>query len=162
MKTKTGSVAPKERINIVYKPSDGDAKEKIELPLRLMVLTDLTGKEDSTPLEEREVFSINRNNIDSVMKKLDVSMSTYVENTTNPDGEPLKVDLKFEKMEDFKPDAIAQRVPELSKMIELRESLVALKGPIGNSPSFRKAIQQKLTDTSEASKLKKALGFTAE
>ena len=29
-----GSVAPKERVNIVYKPATGDAQEQVELPLQ--------------------------------------------------------------------------------------------------------------------------------
>ncbi len=37
-----GSVAPKERINIVYRSSTGDAQEQIELPLKQLVLGDFT------------------------------------------------------------------------------------------------------------------------
>lgn len=35
---KEGSVAPKERINITFKPATGNAQEEIELPLKLLVL----------------------------------------------------------------------------------------------------------------------------
>ena len=34
---KEGSVAPRERVNIVYKPATGDAQEEKELPLKLLV-----------------------------------------------------------------------------------------------------------------------------
>ncbi|HKT99965.1 MAG TPA: type VI secretion system contractile sheath small subunit, partial [Paraburkholderia sp.] len=37
-----GSVAPKERVNIVYRPATGDAKAEVELPLKLLVLGDFT------------------------------------------------------------------------------------------------------------------------
>ena len=30
----TGSVAPKERVNIVYKPATGGAQAEIELPMK--------------------------------------------------------------------------------------------------------------------------------
>ncbi|MBR3665419.1 MAG: type VI secretion system contractile sheath small subunit, partial [Lachnospiraceae bacterium] len=43
---KEASVAPKERVNIVYRPATGDAQEEIELPLKLMVLGDFTLKQD--------------------------------------------------------------------------------------------------------------------
>ena len=33
-----GSVAPKERVNIVYRPAIGDAKAEVELPLKLLVV----------------------------------------------------------------------------------------------------------------------------
>jgi type VI secretion system protein ImpB len=56
-------------------------------------------------------------------------------------------------MKDFDPDAIAKQVPELSKLLELREALVALKGPLGNVPAFRKQLQTLLADESAREKL---------
>jgi type VI secretion system protein ImpB len=157
MKKNSGSVAPKERINIVYKPSDSDSKEKIELPLRLMVLSDLTSEEDERSVSEREVMTINKKNFDSIIKKSNVSVKTHVDNVSGNSGEPLEVNLKINSIADFSPDNIAQNVPEVKRMLDIRESLVALKGPIGNSSSFRKAIQQKLSDPSEVEGLKKTL-----
>lgn len=37
---KEGSVAPKERINITFKPATGGAQEEIELPLKLLAVGD--------------------------------------------------------------------------------------------------------------------------
>ena len=51
---KEGSVAPKERVNITYKPATGDAQEEIELPLKLLMMGDFTLKADETPLEDRK------------------------------------------------------------------------------------------------------------
>ena len=50
---KDSSVAPKERVNIRFKPATGDAKEEKELPHKLLVLGDFTARADDTPLEER-------------------------------------------------------------------------------------------------------------
>ena len=47
-----GSVAPKERVNIVYRPATGDAQAEVELPLKLLVLGDYTLRNDDTPIEE--------------------------------------------------------------------------------------------------------------
>ena len=41
-----GSVAPKERINIAYKSNTGGVSVDVELPLKLLVLDDFTGRED--------------------------------------------------------------------------------------------------------------------
>ena len=43
-----GSVAPKERVNIVYKSSVGDQTEEVELPLKLLMLGDYTGLSDKS------------------------------------------------------------------------------------------------------------------
>lgn len=40
--SKEGSVAPKERVNITYKPAIGNAKEEVELPLKMLMLGDYT------------------------------------------------------------------------------------------------------------------------
>ena len=45
---KEGSVAPKERVNIVYRPATGDAKEEVELPLKVLVMGDFSLKDDTT------------------------------------------------------------------------------------------------------------------
>ena len=57
-----GSVAPKERVNITYKAAVGDATEEKELPFKSLVLADLTGRTDDTPVEERKAISIDKNN----------------------------------------------------------------------------------------------------
>ena len=51
-------------------------------------------------------------------------------------------------MVDFTPDRVARQVPELNKLLELREALVALKGPLGNIPAFRSRLQSLLSDES--------------
>ena len=65
---KEASVAPKERINIVYKPATGNAQAETELPLKLMVMGDFTGRADSTSLEERKPIQIDKDNFNDVMK----------------------------------------------------------------------------------------------
>ena len=74
---KEGSVAPRERVNIVYKPATGDAQEEKELPLKLLMIGDYAMRQDSTPLEERKPININKDNFSDVMKsqKLEVSVN---------------------------------------------------------------------------------------
>jgi type VI secretion system protein ImpB len=143
-----GSIAPKERINIKFKPATGNAKEEVELPLKLMVLGDFTGRADDRPVEERELINVNKDNFDDVLKSQDLAVDLAVENKLDdtPDAGRMAVSLKIGSMRDFEPDRVARQVPELSKLMELREALTALKGPLGNVPAFRKAIQSVLED----------------
>ena len=62
------SVAPKERVNIVYKPATGDAKEEVELPLKLLVLGDFTNRPDDRTMEDRDPISVDKDNFDDVLK----------------------------------------------------------------------------------------------
>ena len=68
-KTKDGSVAPKERINIKYVPATEGQTAEVELPLNLLVVGDMKGRADDSSIEERSMVSINKNNFSSVMSK---------------------------------------------------------------------------------------------
>ena len=155
---KEGSVAPKERINIVYKPATGDAQEEVELPLKLMMLGDYTLKDDDRPIEDRKPINVDKDNFNDVMRKQDLSIDLNVPNKlSGEENDEMAVSLKFETLKDFQPESVARQVPELSKMLDVREALTALKGPLGNVPAFRKMIQTALTDEDARETLLKEL-----
>ncbi|MDY6943382.1 MAG: type VI secretion system contractile sheath small subunit [Pseudomonadota bacterium] len=157
--SKDRSIAPKERINITYTPASGGGKEEVELPLKMMVLGDFVGRPDERPVEERAPVNINQSNFNDVMREMDLSFNTTVPNTLVDDEDAhLDVNLRFEGIRDFGPEEVARQVPELRKLLELREALVALKGPLGNVPAFRKMIQSILEDDDARQRLLDELG----
>jgi len=157
---KQGSVAPKERVNIVYKPATGGAKEEVELPLKVMVMGDFTLRDDETPVENRKAINVDKDNFDDVLAAQNIRLNTTVQSILS--GEPdaqLTVDLDFKSMKDFDPDAIVRKIPELKKLVNLRDALRALKGPLGNVPDFRKKIQELVQDEGTRARLLKELGI---
>ena len=64
---KEGSVAPKERINVTFKPSTGGAQEEIELPLKLLAIGDYTHRKDDRKIEDRKPISIDKMTFDEVL-----------------------------------------------------------------------------------------------
>lgn len=157
---KEASVAPKERVNISYRPATGDAKEEVELPLKLLVMGDFTLRDDETPLEDRPPINVDKDNFDDVLKAQNVNLSATVANKLGDDrNAQLSVNLDFKSMKDFEPDAIIDKVPELKKLLELRNALKALKGPLGNVPEFRKKIQDLVKDEGARARLLKELGI---
>jgi len=62
----------------------------------------------------------------------------------------------------FGPDRIARQVPELNKLLALREALVALKGPLGNVPAFRKQLQHLLNNEQARKQLAQELDLVLE
>lgn len=159
---KEGSVAPKERINVAYKPEIGDAQEEVELPLKVMVVGDFTHREDDRLIEERKPINVDKDNFNDVLKSQKVSIDLAVPNTLMDepsDDEELGLNLRFDHIRDFEPESIVRQVPELNQLLELRNALVALKGPLGNAPAFRKAIQGALDDPNSREAILKELGF---
>ena len=157
---KDASVAPKERVNIVYRPATGDAQEEKELPLKTLVVGDFTGREDNAAVEDRKPISVDKENFNSVLEAQNVKVETSVPDVLSdkPGGE-LKVSLDFKTMQDFEPDAVVHKVPELEQLLQLRDALKALKGSLGNIPEFRKKIQELVKDEESRSRLLKELGI---
>ena len=154
-----GSVAPRERVNIVYKPATGVDEEK-ELPLKVVVMGDFAQRPDDTPLEERTPVAVDKDNFNDVMKAMKLGVRLNVKNVlAGEEGAELPVDLKIEKVSDFGPEAVAAQVPELNKLLLLRNALLALKGPLGNVPGFRKKIADIMADDAARDRLLKELGI---
>ncbi len=157
---KDASVAPKERVNIVYKSHTGDQAEEVELPLKMLMVGDYSGRADDTMVEERPTVNINKDNFDEVVKSYNVAIDFSVKNTLgDQEDEELPVSLAFNSMKDFSPDNVAGQVPELKALLDLRKALLALKGPLGNVPAFRKTIQEILSDNESRSAIISELGL---
>ncbi len=160
---KEGSVAPKERVNITYKPATGDAQEEVELPLKLLVMGDFSQHTDERMVEDRDPINIDKDNFDDVLKAhnlhLDITVPNRLADTKEgEEEEEMGVGLDFKSLKDFNPDALVQQIPELKKLMDLREALKAVKGPLGNVPEFRKKVQELVKDEGAREKLLKELG----
>ncbi|NWB23426.1 MULTISPECIES: type VI secretion system contractile sheath small subunit [unclassified Pseudomonas] len=158
---KEGSVAPRERINITFKPAVGTAQEEVELPLKLLVLGDFTQREDLRKLEDRKPVGIDKNSLDEVLAKQALSLALSVPNRLQDSAEPdeLAIRVRINSMKDFNPAQLVEQIPELKKLMDLRDALVALKGPLGNTPSFRKAIENALADDDSRKRVLAELGL---
>lgn len=156
-----GSVAPKERVNIVYSSDTGGAQEQVELPLKQLVIGDFTLREDDTPVEDLKPIRVDKDNFTDVLKGQNLSLQLAVPNRLAenvPEDEQIPVSLTFQSIRDFEPDAIVAQVPELQQLIALRDSLKALKGPMGNLPEFRKQLQALMNDDGARERLLSELG----
>jgi len=157
---KEGSVAPQERVNIVYKPATGGAQAEVELPLKLMVLGDYTQQTDETPLESRKPVNVDKDNFGEVIKSHNLQLALNVPNRlSGQEGENLAVKLKFDGMNDFGPESVARQVPELNALLQLRTALQALKGPLGNVPAFRKKIEGIISDEAARGRILNEIGI---
>lgn len=160
---KEQSVAPKERVNITYKPAIGNAKEEVELPLKLLMVGDYQQRPDPRPLEDRKPINVDKDNFQKVMAEHKLNVSFSVKDTlTEEQNSEMNVNLKFRRLSDMEPEAIANQVPELKKLLDLRAALTALKGPLGNQKAFRNKIQQILGDPAQRNRLINELGLAKE
>jgi len=123
--------------------------EERELPLKMLFVGDYTLRQDDTPVAERKPININKDNFSKVMEGQDLNLEFGVENKLEEGGGDMAVNLKFKSLNDFTPEKIAEQVPELNKLLELRQALTALKSPLGNNKEFKKKIRE-IIDNEEA------------
>ncbi len=136
---------PPARINLFLEVQKGDAKKKVELPLRLLVTGDFTGKESDIPAEDREIINLNKDNFEDVMKSQELGLEFAAENRLTGEGE-LPVELSFEKMGDFSPESVAKQVPELSRLLAARNLLQDLRNRLISVRDFRQKLEEVITD----------------
>ena len=120
---------------------------------------DFTGKSGDETVEDRDPININQDNFNEVMAGMNLSLDINVTDTLSEDNDETPVRLEFKSMKDLSADSVAQQVPELDSMLEMRRALLALKGPLGNVPTFRKAIQNILNDDGTREQIMKELGL---
>ena len=97
---------------------------KIQLPFVMGVMADLSGKptEALPDIADRKFLEIDVDNFDSRMKAIKPRVSFQVPNTLTGEGN-MAVDLTFESMDDFSPDAVAKNVDSLNSLLEARTQL---------------------------------------
>lgn len=112
------------RVQIEYDVEIYGAERKIQLPFVMGVMADLVGKpvENLPAVDERKFLEIDIDNFDERMKALKPRVAFQVDNTLTGEGK-LKVDLTFDSMDDFLPDAVARKVEPLNKLLEARTQL---------------------------------------
>ena len=117
------------RVHISYE-DPYDAERNVELPFVMGVLADLSGNAagaEKPDVAERTFLEFDMDNFDKRMAAIAPGQSFAVENKLGEEaGEKLSVSLRFEKMDDFTPAAVARQVPPLAKLLEAREQLANL------------------------------------
>jgi type VI secretion system protein ImpB len=97
LQKKLGRVRP-PRVQITYDVQVGDAIEKMDLPFVVGVLADLSGMPDKPlpPIAKRKFVSIDRDNVNDVMKKIQPRLAFKVRNWLSEDNTKLNVELRLQ------------------------------------------------------------------
>ena len=150
-----GRVRP-PRVHITYDVETGGAIEMKELPFVMGVLADLSGNpaQPLPRLKERKFVEVNPDNFDTVLKSAQPRLQFTTDNKLNPDGSKIAVELKFESLEDFSPDRVAEQVKPLRELLELRTKLADLRGRLQGNDKLEEILQQTINDADTMRKLR--------
>jgi type VI secretion system protein ImpB len=151
----------KPRVHITYEVETEGAMQKQELPFIVGVMGDFSGDPTKKlePLAKRKFTEINRDNFSNVMKSMNVGLEMSVPNTmVDEEGKEMKVNLKFDSMDDFDPAAVANQVEPLRKLLATRERLRDLIAKVDRSENLEGILDQVLTDQEALKKITDQLG----
>lgn len=149
------------RVHISYEdPYDSD--KLIELPFVSGVLADLSGNApgvEKADVGERKFLDIDMDNFDARMAAIQPGASFRVDNKLgdNPD-EKMQVNLRFNKMDDFKPAEIAKQVPALAKLLEARQQLKNLQSYMDGKADAEAKLKELLNDPALMAALREKMG----
>jgi type VI secretion system protein ImpB len=112
------------RVQIEYDVEIYGAEKKVQLPFIMGVMADLSGKPEQPlpPVNDRKMLEIDVDNFDERMKAMKPRVAFRVPNTLTGEGE-MSVDITFENMDDFSPDAVARKVEPLRRLLDARTQL---------------------------------------
>jgi len=112
------------RVHIEYEVETYGAKQKVELPFVMGVLSDLSGKShvEKKAMKDRDMVEFDMDNFEQRMEAIAPRAAFNVDNTLNGEGK-LAVDLTFKNMDSFSPGEVAKNVPALAKLLEARQQL---------------------------------------
>jgi type VI secretion system protein ImpB len=133
------------RVRIDYKVETEGAEPILELPFVVGILADLSGMpaDPLKPLKQRTFASIDRDNFNQVMAKAAPRLAFRVPNKLgdNPD-EQLNVELKFNQLSDFEPGRIAEQVPALNDLLQMRNKLTELLGKMEGNDKLEAMLKE--------------------
>jgi type VI secretion system protein ImpB len=117
------------RVHITYE-DPYDAERMIELPFVMGVMSDLSGNNSSVEkpdVAERKFLEFDMDNFENRMAAIEPGAAFTVPNKLGDgEGEKLAVEMRFKKMDDFTPGAVARQVPALAKLLDARDQLANL------------------------------------
>lgn len=154
----------KPRVHITYDVETNGAVQEKEIPFVMGVMGDYSGDntENKKTLKDRKFSQIDRDNFNEVMGNISPQLNMKVENTLESDGSEMSVNLDFNKMEDFEPQNIVEKVDPLKKLMETRNKLRDLLTKADRSDDLEALLEEVLSSTDALAKLNDELGSDKE
>lgn len=140
---------PQARVNITLDVETGANQSKKELPMKLLMLGDYSHGQAVGTISERERININKQNFNQILSAFSPKLTMTVADRIQNQGNELPVELEFNDFSDFKPENIVAQVPQLKRLMAMRNLLKDLKSCVIDNQTFRKELE-KIMKSSES------------
>ena len=137
------------RVHITYE-NPANAEEKVEIPFVMGAMADLSGNApgvEKSDIVDRKFLEFDMDNLDARMAAIQPGLAFRVENKLGDEsGEKIGVNLRFDKMADFEPGAVARQVPAVAKLLEARMQLANLQRYVDGKAAAETQLRNLLAD----------------
>jgi len=143
------------RVQLTYDVEKGDAIEQKELPFVVGVLGDLSGNPEQ-PLPKvkgRKFVNVDLDNFDEVMEGVAPRAVYRVPNKISDSGGEFGVELKFNSIDDFRPESVVDQIEPLRKLLESRTKLADLRNKLAGNEKLEDLLTDVLNNTEQLKKL---------
>ena len=143
------------RVQLTYDVEKGDAIEQKEIPFVVGVLGDFSGQpEQSLPkLKDRKFVNVDLDNFDEVIAGMTPRAAYRVPNKLSDDGGEFAIELTFNSIDDFRPEAVVQQVEPLRKLLEARSKLADLRNKVAGNEKLEDLLNDVLANTEQLRQL---------
>lgn len=152
------------RVQITYDVEIGDAIQMKEIPFVVGVLGDLSGNPDEPlpKLKDRKFIEIDRDNFNTVLAGMKPRLAYKVDNKLTDDNTKLGVELRFNSLDDFHPERVAEQVTPIRKLVEARKKLSDLLGKLDGNDKLEELLKEVINSTESLEKLGQEAGAQPE
>jgi type VI secretion system protein ImpB len=143
------------RVQITYDVETGGAIEKKEIPFVVGVMSDL-GQNPQEPLpklKDRKFVEVDRDNFNDVLASTKPEVAMSVADELKGAGK-VRVTLSFTHMDDFRPERVVERVPDLRRLLRARERLNDLLAKLEGNDQLSAALKEVAESTDALQKIK--------
>jgi type VI secretion system protein ImpB len=138
----------------VHLPDGTVAQES--LPLAIGVIADLSADSDATKPslldKDRDFVRIDKTNFDVILEGHAPRLTYAVPDTLSGRGN-IRVDLRFGRLDDFHPDAVAAQVPEVREQLRTRKLLEGLRSRLSGNPRLEEQLEEIISDPRKRTQL---------
>ncbi len=152
------SIENESRVNLEISDPTDDQAEVIRLPGAGLMMDHYTGETPSSP--DQPPVAVAKDNLDSVIRELEPTLTLDVPNHLTGDGDTLSVKLTFDRTPDRWSALIVEQVEPLKQLDQIRKALLFLKTKVRQNPSL--ALQLKKLLAGDVDGLKQLLASTPD
>ena len=143
------------RVHLTYDVEVGDSIETKEIPFVVGVLGEFSGDSvlEQPRLKDKKFVEVDLDTFDEGMSGLAPRATFRGSNDLSDKGGEFAVDLAFNRIDDFRPEAVAAQIEPLKQLVQARDRLADLRNKISANEKLEDLLDEVLKNTEQVRKM---------